>query len=290
MINFAENRGNGKDRSGTGTTLSQTIAYSSGVPGNPAYGGASYTSPPSGCGGLCLYPGYNEYGEASIDATTGRGRVEASVGFSSGTGGLASAEAGFTLTDTLDVDLSQPLLLTLDLSYSELAIRLGVGADRYAGAGGEYSLRLFALDEGIPELEMSILFDSFAYEGGPSHGYVMTVFYDGIEQFREQDSTNPLPFAFHLAAAYPSFPPIGNTRMGLELSLRANAGCLSIGTPGCAARISSPNSSYLSLTGAYSSQNGYAYLGPEPSAGVPEPQTGVMVAAALLAWALRRRA
>lgn len=263
--NFGDN-----GQSGTGATFSQTYAGSHHTAGGPVYAGESFVAPPA-CGGLCLHLGFNEYGEASIDSATGRGRGYARSVFEGTFGSLDAgfAEAGFTLTDTLAIDFSSPFFVAMDLTLGSHSESAGGGINEFAVWSAVYEAKFTEVGESFPMFQVRIGINRSLDAGVLDTFYrISTIDGLGAHEIEEGES---LPDRFHVKAEVPGDPLPFPVAYNLELSLYVHATCQTFGTPGCDALVASPNSSYISFDGNYTSTNGYGYTGLVDE--VPEPST-----------------
>ncbi|MBS1827465.1 MAG: PEP-CTERM sorting domain-containing protein [Acidobacteria bacterium] len=277
---FGDNR-----HSGTGSGYSQTYAATAATSGGPVYSGQSFPSP-GDCGPLCLISGFNEYGEASIEAATGHGRSYARSVFSGTFGALDAgfAEAGFTLTDTLEVDFSSPLFLTLDLSLANHAVSAGSGENEFAVWSAVYEATFTAVGELFPSLQVRIGVNRSLDAGVLDTFYrIGTIDDSGTHEIESGDF---LPDRYHVKVEVPNPDFVPFVSYNLELTMYVHATCQTFGAPGCNALVSSPNSSYISLDGNYTSQNGYGYAGVVDA--VPEPSTMALFGAAFVLLAVTR--
>jgi len=293
IVTFANTGGTsenpGNPHSGAGTTYSRTFAATHNAGPNRLYSGGSSTMPPPGCSSICAEILAHEYAEAVIDANGGTGRVYAHRYFESPTqenGFAGFAEAGFRLTDVLTIDHASPFQIRLDLSHSPITAITNHPA-LFSSAGLEYRL-LMSSDNGLDDVEMYILMGKGVSETGSSSGYTIASFVNG--EYLTQESGNALPGVYTLSTLLPAraLPPgLSSFTYNLELSLYANALCAANAAPGCRASVASINSSHIQLTGAFTSQSGFAFSG--DTSAVPEPAAALLVGLPLLLLAIRPR-
>jgi hypothetical protein len=217
-----------------------------------------------------------------IDTTTGRGRAMAASSVQDHFGPQdARAEAGFTLTDMLTVDFNTPFSVALDLSFNRIFDQLtGNSVADFTSVYAIYQVHL--TDSVMPDMSIEIQFGRTNDAGVSDQLYVIRSIVNGDTQFYQAGST--LPSILSGLAQLQSAPVIDTFRV--ELSLLVRATCGSLGPAVCSAALESVNSSYIRFDGAYSSQNGYSYLG-VPDTSVPEPGSFLLVGAALGLWAVK---
>ncbi|MEP7364453.1 MAG: hypothetical protein ABI972_14455 [Acidobacteriota bacterium] len=299
-----------------GTVYSRSEASTNGA-GDPV--SISSTSPPP-CPFPCLPVLDWESGAASIDSATGKGRsrthvstgdANAILGASGGT-----ALAGFQLTDTLLIDRSSAFGINLDIDFSLWG--LDVGSVFEAGFGDNYFLYQLTLTDILdPNNENPYTYTAYisgnmhVEAGVPSESYEIVVI-DGNNPPQVLASGNNFLSVYSLSASFDALnipPGAFLFPFALDLRLDVSSTCQVVNPIthfNCSADLKSTNSSYIGLSGNFTSQNGYQYLGTaatnppgEPGDGepggpggeVPEPTTFLLVSPALAALAYfgRRR-
>lgn len=286
VATFATTSFGNNPHSGTGSAFSQTYAGTSYVAGSPIYSGESFTAP-SDCGALCLLSGFNEYGEASIDSTNGRGRGYARSVFEGtfGSRDAGFAAAGFTLTDTLEIDFSSPFFVTLDLTLASHSASAGGGIDEFAVWSAVYEAKFTEVGDLFPSFLVHIGINR-SMDGGVLDTFYLINIIDSVGT-HTIEAGETLRDRYHVKAEVPGIPFEPVTSYNLELSLYVHATCQTYGAPGCDAIVSSPNSSYISFDGNYTSANGYGYAGVVDA--VPEPSTMVLFGVGVMLLVVRRR-
>jgi len=279
----------------SGSTYAHAEAVSSGSLNTPTYSGNTYTSqPPNPCTFPCIPAtvGRFELSAASIDALTGKGRAyaHAQPGAVAPTGGLdfAFAEAGFTLSDRLTINTAVALMVTLNLDLDTFFTSATAGANDFSVISAIYSLAFVDPADSLLRYELRIVAEKDVYAGVGGENYRIAAGWDdGPLSVIAQGTSVPLALSATIAAPVDTLLP--TQVFDLELSLYVHATCQTLGPPACSAVSSAPNSTHIGLVGAYTSQNGYGYLGLDPgSTAVPEPSTIVLVGVAVAVLGVRR--
>jgi hypothetical protein len=293
VVSFASTHTGENEWTTTGTTYSHTEATSGQSIVAPLFGGSSHTTPPlPACGFPCIsaITGIWESGAASIDATTGKGRAHAAVSTAGvpWSGGLdgGKTDAGFTLTDRIVVDGSVPLMVDLNISFSAFANVAPYGANDFAVHEATYNL---AFIDWLSGSRYEIRFQAGrTLDAGVFHSlYHITAGWEGDPPNVIATSTI-IPSTLSLSLPAPLVPGIINI-FDIELSLLVTASCQVLGPADCTSLLSSPNSSHIGLTGSYTSENGYGYVGLADQTAVPEPSTVLMTGVAFVIASLARR-